>query len=942
MPGVKDVVKSIRSSISGISGKRDPSREITNRKLHANHSPTRGGDESDVEAKLKQHEKLKSQDKQKNSPRNSSQLARGSTTDFDDGSSDSDSDHNVAPAKEIEDFLKDNSDSEEYTAHYGQLPMMQSIPPAREKIEQETWWHLSDMTPDKADQKVVFRGRVHIVRNMSAKMAFIVFREGIHTIQGVLRAKEGQISENMVRFAEHMRPGTIVMTKGLLRQAQQKVKLTSIHELEIEITDLHVESARTVQVPFSVYEAEQATEEHTIADRVRLANRILDLRTPTSQAIFRVQSGVCHYFRNYLANNGFLEIHTPKLQGGATEGGSEVFKLNYFGRPAFLAQSPQLAKQMCIAADFQRVYEVGPVFRAENSNTPRHLTEYTGLDIEMVIDKHYHEAMRMIDATLKYIFKNVYENFRTEVDQVKHHFPHDDLVWPEETVVVTFAEGAKMLTESGWLNDDGKPQSAMEDLSTRAERELGRLVKERFNTDYYILDKFPASARPFYTMPDADDSNLTNSFDFMVRGQEILSGGQRIHDYKLLKENIERIGMDPETLREYMDGFAYIAPPHAGAGIGLERIVSLILELGNLRYASLFHRDPKSFPQPPKSELRHPEDSTLAWQHTRLQPVENLVANYGDSTNTSFMDERFRIWRDDKTGAAIAYVPSHGRAIVPGDPLCDERQYEDVARAFIAWLREEKKMKPIWVLVGSPFEEVLGTKLGFRSFSVSGAQRVDLERGAHQNIDKDVERKIRHAKNEGIEVEEYNKKIPEEVQADVNKRIKEWQESRTSSEQVHLSDVTPFKDQAHRQYFVARDKEGKVQALAVLAQLSIKHGVQVKWALDFPGAPNGVIEMTVQEALTTAAAAGVKSATFGDGTTPELKVGHHIGNAKATTLEKIYRQFANRFNVDSKAGFRTKFNIYSDPSYMAYPSKGLGQKGIKAIAGFFQEDDRQE
>lgn len=940
MSGVKNAIKSIRSSISGISSKKDTSREITNRHIHQNHSPTRGGEESDVEAKLKQHEKLKSQEKLKSSPRASTQKLPDSTTEFDDFS-DSSSDHNVVVVKEIDDFLKDNPDSEELQSHYGQLPLMKSIPPPREGIEREPWWHLSEMTPDKAGQKVLFRGRVHVVRNMSAKMAFIVFREGIHTIQGVLRAKEGQVSENMVRFAEHMRPGTIVMTRGLLREAEQTVKLTSVHKLEIEITDLHVEHARLVPVPFSVYEAEAATSEHGVADRVRLANRILDLRTPTSQAIFRVQSAVCRYFRDYLADQDFLEIHTPKLQGGATEGGSEVFKLNYFGRPAFLAQSPQLAKQMCIASDFQRVYEVGPVFRAENSNTPRHLTEYTGLDIEMVIDKHYHEAMYTIDATLKHIFKRLYEKYRPEIETVKHHFPHEDLVWPEQTVVITFAQGAKLLEESGWVNEDGKPQSAMEDLPTRTERELGRLVKEKFNTDYYILDKFPASARPFYTMPDSEDSKLTNSFDFMVRGQEILSGGQRIHDYQLLKDNIESIGMDPETLKEYMDGFAYIAPPHAGAGIGLERLVSLILELGNLRYASLFHRDPKSFPQPLKAELRHPDDSTLAFQNTRLQPLENLVANYGDSTNTSFMDERFRIWRDDKTGAAVAYVPSHGRAIIPGDPLCDERQYEDVARAFIAWLREEKKMKPIWVLIGSPFEEVLGTRLGFRSFSVSGAQRVDLERSAHLQVDKDVERKIRHAKNEGIEIEDYNRKVPEDVQEEVNKRIKEWQDSRTG-EQVHLSDVTPFVDQPHRQYFIARDKDGKIHSMVVLAQLSLKHGVQVKWALDFPGAANGVIEMTVQEALTAAAAAGVKSASFGDGVQPELKVGHHIGKGKAASLEKIYRSLANRFNVDSKAGFRTKFNVYNDPTYMAYPAKGLGQKGIKAIAGFFQEDDREE
>jgi len=920
MAGVKAALKNLRGSISGISSpKRDP-RDIFPSKSHkhSTESPVRGGEEKDVEAKLLSAEKLV------------------------DGLSDSDSSNDAAPMKHIEDFLSDNNDPPEIRRHYGKLPLMQSVPPARKEHEKpEQWWHLDQMTAEHAGKTVVFRGRVHVVRHMSAKMCFIVFREGITTIQGVLRAKEGEISENMVRFAEHMRPGTMVLTRGLLRQAEQRVKLTSAHDIEIEITDLHLETARIVPVPFSVYEAEEQTEDHKIADRVRLANRILDLRTPTSQAIFRVQSGVCHFFRDYLDLQRFIEIHTPKLQGGATEGGSEVFKLNYFGRPAFLAQSPQLAKQMCISADFQRVYEVGPVFRAENSNTPRHLTEYTGLDIEMVIDTHYHEAMNTIDGALKHIFKNIYQRYRPEIETLKHHFPSEDLVFPEETVRITFAQGAQLLNDSGWKNDDGKGQSEYEDLSTRAERELGRLVKEKYNTDYYILDKFPASARPFYTMPDVENPQLTNSFDFMVRGQEILSGGQRIHDYQMLKDNLEKVGMDPDVLKEYMDGFAYVAPPHAGAGIGLERLTSLILELGNLRYASLFHRDPKSFPEPAKSELRYPEDSTLVRQRGRLQPLENLVANYGDSTNTSFMDARFKIWRDDKTGAAIAYTPVHGRAICAGDPLCDPRQYQDVAEAFISWLREEKKLKPIWVLIGQPFEEVLGERFGFRSFSVAVEQRVDLERHAHLQIDKDVERKIRHAKNEGVEVTDYGNKIPDELKAKIDQRIKDWQAGR-KGEQVHLSEITPWVDQTHRQYFIAQDKEGKVHSMVVLAQLAMKHGVQVKWALDFPDSANGTIEMTVQEALKAAALAGNKEATFGGGAAAELKVGHHVGNAKASSLSKMYHSITSRMHLDNKTGFRAKFNTWNDPVYMAYPAKGLGQKGIRAIIDFFRDEESSE
>ncbi|KAK5093926.1 aspartate--tRNA ligase dps1 [Exophiala xenobiotica] len=919
MSKVKTVLKELKASVSGSSSRKSSHHDLFPRKdRHSTESPVRGGEEKEVEAKLSSTEDL-----------------------VDDSGTDSDSDHHGPPQKHIEDFLTNNTDPPEIKEHYGKLPIMQSIPPPRKEHERpERWWHLAQMTSESAGQHVVFRGRIHVVRHMSAKMCFIVFREGIDTIQGVLRAKDGEVSENMVRFAEHMRPGTIVLTKGLLRQAEQRVNLTSVHDVEIEITDLHLESARTVPVPFSVYEAEEQTEDHRIADRVRLANRILDLRTPTSQAIFRIQSGVCHFFRDYLDHLRFVEIHTPKLQGGATEGGSEVFKLNYFGRDAFLAQSPQLAKQMCIAADFQRVYEIGPVFRAENSNTPRHLTEYTGLDIEMVIDTHYHEAMHTIDNTLKHIFKGIYKRYRPEIETLKHHFPSEDMIIPDETVRITFAEGAKLLNESGWKNDDGEGQSEYEDLPTKAERELGRLVKEKYNTDYYILDKFPASARPFYTMPDAENPNLTNSFDFMVRGQEILSGGQRVHDYDMLKNNLERMGMDPETLKEYMDGFAYIAPPHAGAGIGLERVVSLILELGNLRYASLFHRDPKSFPQPPRSDLRYPDDSTLSRHKGKLQPLENLVANYGDATNTSFMDERFRIWRDDKTGAAIAYTPEHGRAVCAGDPLCDPRQYGEVAEAFIEWLQEAKGMKPIWVLIGKPFEAVIGERFGFRSFSVAAEQRVDLERHAHLQVDKDVERKVRHAKNEGVEVTEYGNKIPDEMKTKIDQRIKDWQAGR-KGEQVHLSDITPWVDQTHRQYFVAQDKEGKVHSMVVLAELALKHGVQVKWALDFPGAPNGSIEMIVQDALKSAAASN-KQATFGAGASPELKAGHHISSTKAASLAKMYDSITKRMHLENKTGFRAKFNPWHDPVYIAYPAKGLGQKGIRAIVDFFKEDGHSE
>lgn len=257
-----------------------------------------------------------------------------------------------------------NDDPQEIRHHYGQLPLMQSQDEVSELEHKANWTRLSDINPEMIDREISFRARVHVVRHMSAAMAFIVFRQKTTTIQGVISAHEDGVSESMVRWAQHIRPGSVVLVQAKVKQPDKKVHGTSTHEAELLIQRLHVVSARTKPVPFSVYEAEAATDGHALSDRVRLSNRILDLRTPTSQAIFRIQSEVCKTFRAFLDERDFLEIHTPKLQGGATEGGADVFKLNYFGRPAFLAQSPQLAKQMCISADMERVYEIGPVFRA--------------------------------------------------------------------------------------------------------------------------------------------------------------------------------------------------------------------------------------------------------------------------------------------------------------------------------------------------------------------------------------------------------------------------------------------------------------------------------------------------------------------------------------------------------------------------------------------------
>ena len=319
----------------------------------------------------------------------------------------------------------------------------------------------------------------------------------------------------------------------------------------------------------------------------RLDNRVFDLRVPTTQAIFKLQSGVAHLFREYLDSKNFIEIHSPKLIGGASEGGSNVFKFKYFNQDACLAQSPQLYKQMCIISDFKRVYEIGPVFRAENSFTSRHLCEFTGLDIEMEIKEHYFEVLDILGELFYYIFNGLKERYSKELEIVNNQYPFEPLILTPQVLKLPWTEGIKLLSDNGFKQDIN------EDLDTENEKALGKLVREKYKTDFYILYGYPKSARPFYTMPDPTDDGFTNSYDAFIRGEEVLSGAQRIHDYDLLLEKVKEKGINPETLSDYLNSFKLGAPAHGGAGIGLERVVKLFVGLGNIKKCVLFPRDPK-------------------------------------------------------------------------------------------------------------------------------------------------------------------------------------------------------------------------------------------------------------------------------------------------------------------------------------------------------------
>ncbi|KAF8470247.1 hypothetical protein BDZ91DRAFT_720220 [Kalaharituber pfeilii] len=484
------------------------------------------------------------------------------------------------------------------TANYGNVRMIQST--ERTGVPRVK---IAELTIADEGKKVLFRARMQNARAQGNKMCFMELRQQLHSIQALVVAnEEGTVSKQMVKWAAGINLESIVLVEGTVARVSEPVKSASITDIEIHVSKAHVLSEAEPQLPIlfsdaSRPELKEGEEEDVNAPTVKLAtrldNRVIDLRTLANQAIFRIQSGVCTLFREFLLKEGFVETHTPKLIGAASEGGANVFKVTYFNRNAFLAQSPQMYKQMLIAGDFERVFEIAPVFRAENSQTHRHMTEFTGLDLEMAFEEHYHEVLDLLESLFLYIFEGLRTRFSTEVSIVRKQYPVEEFSFPPRGTRVprlTFSEGIALLRTIPGKED--LPDD--EDLSTENERILGGLVKQKYNTDFYILDKFPLSVRPFYTMPDPENPRFSNSYDFFMRGEEILSGAQRVHDAKFQQERMKAMGIDPEGpgMQDYVDAFRYGVPPHAGGGIGLERVVFLWLGLGNIRKASAFPRDP--------------------------------------------------------------------------------------------------------------------------------------------------------------------------------------------------------------------------------------------------------------------------------------------------------------------------------------------------------------
>ncbi len=426
---------------------------------------------------------------------------------------------------------------------------------------------LINQTPEKIGQEVLLKGWVNIRRD-HGKIIFIDLRDRTGLLQVVfVNLKE----------AKELRPEWVVEITGMVKKRPDNLinpKMVT-GEIEVEATDLKILSPAS-ELPFDT-----GLEELNVNLPVLLDFRPLSLRHLKNQAIFRVQQTVISAFRSCLTALDFTEIQVPTIVPSVTEGGAQVFKLNYFDKQAYLGQSPQLYKQMMVGV-FERVFTLAHAYRAEPSVTTRHLTEYLGLDAEMGFISGFGEIMDTVEVLVREIFSQVDQKCGSELALFKAVLPQLSDKIPR----LKMREAQQIIFDRTGRDNRNEP-----DLEPEDEREICRYSLEKFGSELIFITHYPTKKRPFYTYPDPDDPEFTNSFDLLGRGLEWITGGQRINDYAQLLENIKKWGNKPSDFDLYLQAFKYGMPPEGGFCLGAERITMQILGLENIRQASLFPRD---------------------------------------------------------------------------------------------------------------------------------------------------------------------------------------------------------------------------------------------------------------------------------------------------------------------------------------------------------------
>ena len=416
---------------------------------------------------------------------------------------------------------------------------------------------------DKLDNKrVMLRGWVHKITDLS-HIVFVKLRDKSGIVQ--LVCDKDQIKNIRLENAIE-----VIGTKYENEKAPGGIEI-KVEEIKV------VGKTYYEKLPFEVNSYKNKATLET-----QLDHRTIALRRPEIRAIFKVQSEIESAFITYLKERNFEEIHTAKIIDSSTEGGSEMFTVNYFDRRSFLAQSPQFYKQMMVGAGFERVFEIGHAYRAELHNTWRHLNEYVSLDVEMGFIKDEYELMDLEEGFINYLYEHLNKTCKKELEMYKIELPQKVNI-PR----ITLNKAHEILLEKY------NKKSPLGNIDAEGEVLISKYVKEKYDCDFVFLTKYPVSKRPMYTMMDDEDKNLTKSFDLIFDGLEITTGGQRIHDYEMLKENIIKFNLNPDDFDFYLETFKYGMPPHGGFAIGLERLTMKILKLSNIREAALVPRDMK-------------------------------------------------------------------------------------------------------------------------------------------------------------------------------------------------------------------------------------------------------------------------------------------------------------------------------------------------------------
>ncbi|MCK4718028.1 MAG: aspartate--tRNA(Asn) ligase [Thermoplasmata archaeon] len=419
-----------------------------------------------------------------------------------------------------------------------------------------------EVTPELDGQEVILGGWVHEVRNLG-NLCFIILRDRTGMAQLTLLKKR---NEEMFNRLSELSRESVIMIIGV-------VKASDKSNLGVEVLPEAAKVLAEAKTPLPL----------GVADKVgadldtRLDNRYLDIRKPEVMAVFNIRSTILEAVREVLLSHEFLEINTPKIVATATEGGTALFPMEYFEAPAYLNQSPQLYKQILMASGLDRVMELGPAFRAEEHDTSRHLNEFTSIDIEMAFSDE-EDAMYMLELVVDGAIRKVLEKNSRDLALLGVELPSQSLPYPR----VTYTECVEKVKEAGLDIEWG------DDLSMEATR----IVAEE-QPPFYFITRWPSKSKPFYALPYEDEPKVCRAFDLNHREKEVTSGAQRVHIPDLLRERIAAQGLDIESFQFYLDAFDYGMPPHAGWGLGTERLVMIVTQKENVRECVLFPRDRK-------------------------------------------------------------------------------------------------------------------------------------------------------------------------------------------------------------------------------------------------------------------------------------------------------------------------------------------------------------